>query len=81
MSKKLTHSRGLVVVWLIHGYQLLHPILHQLLITILGFSSTCRQPESCSNYTIRQIRNHGTMIGLKKGFSRILKCRSYATNH
>ena len=41
---------------------------------VLGLGRLCRYEETCSNYTIRAIREHGTMQGLRLGLLRILSC-------
>ena len=41
---------------------------------VLGLGRLCQYEETCSNYTIRAIREHGTMQRLRLGLLRILSC-------
>jgi putative component of membrane protein insertase Oxa1/YidC/SpoIIIJ protein YidD len=59
----------------IRAFQAVHPFVHQANIAVFGFSATCRQHPSCSQYTIQQIQEHGTITGLKSGFKRIVNCK------
>jgi putative component of membrane protein insertase Oxa1/YidC/SpoIIIJ protein YidD len=65
-----------VTIALIRFYQLLHPIVHQVIFTVFGFSSTCKHKVRCSEYTVLEIRKHGTITGLKKGLARVTQCMS-----
>jgi putative component of membrane protein insertase Oxa1/YidC/SpoIIIJ protein YidD len=57
-------------------YQIfLQPFLKMLLITTTGHYSACKHSPTCSQYTILQIRKHGTITGLKNGIIRIWNCR------
>ena len=63
-----------IVIALIRFFHLLHPVLHSLLLSVFGFSTTCKQKPSCSEYAILQIQKHGTITGLKAAVNRIVKC-------
>jgi len=73
MMLKKTHSflatlPVLVMVWIIRGYQqLLRPFITVFLLSAFGYASQCKQTPTCSQYTIFQIRKHGTITGLKLG--------------
>jgi len=62
---------------LIKFWQLIRPIRHQFNLTVFGYSSVCRQKISCSDYALNQLRQHGTILGLKKSILRVLKCHSH----
>ena len=53
----------------------LRPFLTVWLVQNFGFVSQCKQNPTCSQYTIHQIRKHGTITGLKKGLIRFWNCR------
>lgn len=53
----------------------LQPLIYLVLITTTGHYSKCKHVPTCSQYTILQIRKHGTITGLKKGLIRIWNCR------
>jgi len=59
---------------LIKLYRLFADIKHQILFSAFGYNSTCKHIPSCSKYTQIQIKKHGTIVGLWKGFRRILTC-------
>jgi putative component of membrane protein insertase Oxa1/YidC/SpoIIIJ protein YidD len=65
-----------LMIGLIKFYQLLKPAWHQVMLTVFGVTFTCQHQESCSNYTIRQIRNRGTIAGLSLGLQRTIRCLS-----
>ena len=65
-----------ITVVLLRGFQVFHPIIHQLNITVFGFSSTCRMKPSCSQYTIAQVQKHGTITGLRRGMLRVARCHT-----
>ena len=44
-------------------------------VTPLHTHSMCRFTPTCSNYMITSLENYGTLIGLKLGIKRILRCR------
>lgn len=71
--QKISKWPAIVVIKIFHIF---HPLLHQVLISIFGFSSTCRQTPTCSEYTIFQIEKRGTITGLKLGFQRVLACHT-----
>lgn len=50
---------------------------HQVFISLLGFSSTCRQNPSCSSYTAAQVKKNGTIVGLIQGLWRTINCRHF----
>lgn len=56
-------------------YQYLREIKHQILISQFGFSSTCHQNPSCSQYTSEEIKKNGTIVGLLKGSYRAIRCK------
>lgn len=64
------------LIFLIQVYQFFHPVIHTINLSVFGFSSVCRQTPTCSEYTISQIKKHGTITGLKRGVARVSKCRS-----
>lgn len=35
----------------------------------------CRFEPSCSNYMIKSVEKHGTIVGTMKGIKRFLRCR------
>lgn len=55
-------------------YRYLVEIKHQVFIAVFGYSSTCRQKPSCSQYTIKQMKKNGTIVGLLRGLKRALTC-------
>lgn len=57
------------------AYFALKTFKHQLLVSLFGFSSTCRQKPSCSSYTTAQIKKNGTIVGLIQGLWRSINCR------
>jgi putative component of membrane protein insertase Oxa1/YidC/SpoIIIJ protein YidD len=61
-------------IFLIRVFQFFKPLLHSIQISAWGYSSVCKYKISCSEYTILQIKKHGTITGLKKGFRRVLTC-------
>jgi putative component of membrane protein insertase Oxa1/YidC/SpoIIIJ protein YidD len=62
------------LIGLIRIYQFFNPLLHVVQTSIWGFSSRCKYPVSCSEYTVLQIKKHGTITGLKKGIRRVSTC-------
>lgn len=58
-------------------YLILRNFKHQLLVSLFGFSSTCRQKPSCSAYTSMQIKKNGTIVGLVQGLWRSINCRHF----
>lgn len=58
----------------IKTYRYLAEIKHQVFYAVFGYSPSCRQKPSCSQYTIEQIKKNGTIVGLLKGFGRALTC-------
>jgi len=63
-----------LIIFLIKIWQRSTPIISQILISVFGFSSSCRFQPSCSQYTVTQIKDHGTIRGLWLGFNRIRSC-------
>jgi putative component of membrane protein insertase Oxa1/YidC/SpoIIIJ protein YidD len=55
-------------------YQGLGNFKHQIFYSVFGFSSKCKHSPTCSRYTQAQIKSHGTIVGLIKGFKRLLTC-------
>ncbi len=50
------------------------PFLRLVLAAVFGTVSECKFRPSCSQFTIEQIRQHGTITGLKRGLHRIRRC-------
>lgn len=55
-------------------YQIVREFKHQLFFSLFGFSGSCRQNPSCSQYTVSQMKKNGTIIGLAQGLWRALHC-------
>ncbi len=65
----------IVVTALIVLYQkVISQVLNSVLVGAFGFHFQCRYDESCSHYTLRMVKNHGTISGLFFGVKRILGC-------
>ncbi len=65
----------LITIQIIRAYQVfLSPLLRTTLLSVFGVQFTCKSTPTCSEYTILQVKKHGTIIGLKKGLTRILAC-------
>lgn len=64
-----------LVIFCIRIYQVLNNYFNQVILSVFGVVSTCPQHPTCSEYTILQIRQHGTIPGLKKGVIRVWHCR------
>ena len=64
-----------VAISIIRGYQLIRPAYEQLLISVFGSVSECKQTPTCSEYTIQAIKRHGTITGVTLGVKRIIACR------
>lgn len=62
-------------VVVIKAYQVFSEIKHQIFRSQLGFTSYCKHSPSCSQYCLEQVQLHGTIVGLWRGFIRILHCR------
>lgn len=63
-------------IWAITLYQfILQPIIKSVLLVTLGHYSQCKHHPTCSQYTVSQIKTHGTIQGLKLGVIRIWNCR------
>lgn len=43
--------------------------------------NTCKFFPTCSEYTIQAVEKYGVLIGLYKGFCRILRCHPWQKNH
>lgn len=71
MAKKTKNS------WSIRFYLFLREMKHQIFWSVFGVSYSCHQKPSCSEYTIEEIKKNGTIIGLVKGFNRVLHCHHY----
>lgn len=71
------------MILLIRFYQIfLRPLLTQLYMVGFGFQYHCVFKQSCSEYTIFQIRKHGTITGLKNGLQRFSRCcTAYAVDN
>ena len=37
--------------------------------------NSCRFEPTCSNYMLQSIEKHGTVIGIKRGIQRLIRCR------
>jgi putative component of membrane protein insertase Oxa1/YidC/SpoIIIJ protein YidD len=55
-------------------YQGIESIKHSILMSVFGYHIVCKHRPTCSQYTIKQIKNSGTISGLWQGFKRILTC-------
>jgi len=55
-----------LALWLIRLYQKFPTSLH----------TSCRFQPRCSDYTYQAIQKYGILVGILKGFFRILKCNS-----
>lgn len=73
-QKSLSFSQRLIIS-LVETYQRIKPGMDQVLISVFGSFSDCKHRPTCSEYTIRQIREHGTIAGVARGIARILSCR------
>lgn len=62
------------MILILRIYQYIKPIFHQIMLSVFGLTLTCKYQVSCSEYTIGEIRKHGTITGLKKGLSRLSTC-------
>lgn len=71
---KLGTSHSVQIVILV--YQILKPIWHQLNQTVFGVTYTCAHQPSCSRYTLQQVQQHGTIVGLYRGLKRLTQCWS-----
>lgn len=63
-----------LIIGLIKVYQFLRPTLDAFTHGMFGFHFECRHPVSCSQYTLQQVKEHGTIAGLFFGIKRILTC-------
>lgn len=63
-------------IGLVQTYQVVRPVLDQLILSVFGHVSRCRHDPTCSEHTIEQIRLHGTIAGIRLGLKRILSCRN-----
>jgi len=64
-----------LTVAFIRAYQaVFRSFIQVALVSAFGIQLTCKQTPTCSEYTIFQVKKHGTIIGLKKGLIRILAC-------
>lgn len=56
-------------------YKYLSTFKHNIFFTLFGYSPTCHQDPSCSQYMAAQIKKNGTIVGLLQGLWRIINCR------
>lgn len=63
-----------MTIKIIKLYQLLLVFKRNLLVSAFGYTSYCKHRPSCSEYTIREIKKHGTIPGLWRGFKRVITC-------
>lgn len=63
-----------MITIIIKLYQSLLGIKRNLLFSAFGYVSYCKHKPSCSEYTLREIRKHGTILGLWRGFKRVITC-------
>jgi putative component of membrane protein insertase Oxa1/YidC/SpoIIIJ protein YidD len=63
-----------MVIKIIRLYQLLLTFKINLLVSVFGYSSHCKHSPSCSEYTLREVKKHGTILGLWRGFKRVITC-------
>ncbi len=69
----MTSTQKLAIVFIKVSRQmkrLSYPLLH----SVFGTVSVCHHTPSCSEYTIQQIQQHGTIRGLYKGVLRVSHC-------
>ena len=77
MSARHKHSViSLIVIGCIRVYQPVNFYLNQIVLSVFGVVSTCPQTPTCSEYTIAQVRAHGTIRGLRAGLIRVWNCRN-----
>lgn len=62
-------------VALVRMYQRIRPLIDQIYMSLFGVVSQCKHSPTCSEYTVIQIKKHGTIAGLILGGKRILSCR------
>jgi putative component of membrane protein insertase Oxa1/YidC/SpoIIIJ protein YidD len=55
-------------------YLFLREIKHQVFFSVFGYSASCHQKPSCSQYTVEQMKKNGTIVGLLKGMYRAVRC-------
>ncbi|MDH5533625.1 MAG: membrane protein insertion efficiency factor YidD [Candidatus Pacebacteria bacterium] len=63
-----------MVIYIIRLYQLLLSLKRNLLVSVFGYASYCKHRPSCSEYTLREVKKHGTILGLWRGFKRVITC-------
>lgn len=63
-----------MVIFIIRTYQYLLTFKKTLLVSVFGYSSHCKHSPSCSEYTVREVEKHGTILGLWRGFKRVITC-------
>ena len=75
-SKKnsLTWSQKTSIL-VVRGYQRARPAIDQVVLSVFGHVSSCKHTPTCSEYTVDQIKAHGTIAGIRLGVARILSCR------
>lgn len=61
-------------ILLIKVYQRARPALDRITLSVFGVVSECKHSPSCSEFTVEQIRRHGTIAGVVKGAKRIISC-------
>ncbi|MFZ5376312.1 MAG: membrane protein insertion efficiency factor YidD [Patescibacteria group bacterium] len=63
-----------ILIKIIGLYQKLDAVKHATLLSTYGFTSYCKHHPSCSQYLVNQIKERGTIVGLKLGLRRLLSC-------
>jgi putative component of membrane protein insertase Oxa1/YidC/SpoIIIJ protein YidD len=60
------------------AYQIVRSaIIHPIMMTVFGYSSTCIFPESCSKYALRMSREHATIPAIRLILARLLRCHGW----
>lgn len=67
-----------LIIICIQGYKRIRPFIDAMFLSVFGVVSKCSQTPTCSDYTIEQIKNYGTITGLKKGVTRLATCHPYS---
>jgi len=63
-----------IAIFIILIYRKLKDGLNLIIHPLFGVVFTCKHKPSCSDYTVIQVNERGTIRGLFSGFKRIIKC-------
>lgn len=64
-----------ITIFVIRVYQVIFAdFIQGILMSVFGFRMKCKYTPSCSEYMVLQVKKHGTIIGIRKGVTRILSC-------